>query len=504
MAHRFRRQEKAVMHAIKPHIERQLLLHPVREAITPQGRTFASALLPKTLQPLSFAASPSETSEYNDAITDLIAGAASTLAKDLGNKAAGAAQSVASRYLHDNSLSKLTGDLDETSVERLQDALATAWDKGGDFDSMVKAVTDTFEDFSTTRAELIAATEANDAYSEGREATARQMGMGQKRWNVGSDGCPVCQENEDQGWIDIDDVFPSGDAAPTAHPNCFLGSTPIVAFGVSYAVRRSYEGEICVLRFAGLPDLAVTPNHPILRVDGKWCAAIRLEPGDHVCKCIFPSAATPVADPHFDHVEATIEQIFNSFSVSGSVIARGVPVAPEAFHGDSDRHTKIDVVRADRSCDMTVSAIQDAIDVLLMTSQRRRVSLNRDSAAAQILETALAPSHRIVSGSCLFRAGGGSGVGIAEKLRLTRAPLSEAHFGPSVGETAPTDANPSSYRENCLTGYVGTVELLEIERRGYTGHVYNLTTKSGIYFAGSIVAHNCDCDCDYRTGSAEE
>ena len=220
MTHRFRRQEKAVMAAIKPHIERQLLLHPVREAITPQGRTFASALLPKTLQPLSFAASPSETSEYDDAITDLIAGAASTLTKELGSKAAGTTQSVAGRYLHDNSLSRLTGDLDETSVERLQDALATAWDKGGDFDAMVKAVTDTFEDFSTTRAERIAATEANDAYSEGREATARQMGMGQKRWNVGSDGCPVCQENEDQGWIDIDDVFPSGDAAPTAHVNC--------------------------------------------------------------------------------------------------------------------------------------------------------------------------------------------------------------------------------------------------------------------------------------------
>jgi hypothetical protein len=71
MAHYFRRQEKAVLAAVKPHIERQLMLHPVkevmrlepttgavltvplREAISPQGRTFASALLPSTLQPLS-------------------------------------------------------------------------------------------------------------------------------------------------------------------------------------------------------------------------------------------------------------------------------------------------------------------------------------------------------------------------------------------------------------------------------------------------------------------
>ena len=234
MAHRFRRQEKAVMAAIRPHIARELLLHPVREgyvfppsllpgpfreAITPQGKTFASALLPKTIQPLSFAASTSEQSEYSDAISDLITGAAATLAKEVGREFGGA-HSVASRYLQDNSLSKLTGELDDTSVERLQDALAKAWDAGGDFDSMVKAVTDTFEDFSTTRAEMIAQTEANDAYNEGREATARGMGLDEKRWNPEGDACEICQANADQDWIDIDEDFQSGDAAPTAHPSC--------------------------------------------------------------------------------------------------------------------------------------------------------------------------------------------------------------------------------------------------------------------------------------------
>ena len=220
MAHRFRRQEKAVMAAIKPHIERQLLLHPIREAITPQGRTFASALLPASLQPLSFAASSSEESEYNSAVTDLVTAAGAQLAKEVGAQA-GKLQSIAARYLRDNSLSKLTGELDDTSVERLQDALATAWDAGGDYDAMVKAVTDTFEDFSTTRAGLIAQTEGNDAYNEGREATARQMGFDEKSWETESgDPCPVCIDNEGDGWIGIDNTFSSGDAAPTAHPNC--------------------------------------------------------------------------------------------------------------------------------------------------------------------------------------------------------------------------------------------------------------------------------------------
>lgn len=228
MVHFFERQRKAVMAAVKPHVQRELLLYPVtakesdnirriyKEAITPQARTFARSLMPTSLHPLSFSATAGETSEYNEAITDLIGAAAKSLGVTAGPDFAG-------DYLAKNSLSKLTGGLDRTSIERLQDALATSWNKGGDYDSMVKAITDTFDYFSSTRAELIAQTEANDAYSDARQQIAVEAGLDEKRWDPDGDACPECQANADQGWIDIEDSFDSGDDAPTAHPGCDCG-----------------------------------------------------------------------------------------------------------------------------------------------------------------------------------------------------------------------------------------------------------------------------------------
>ena len=219
LVHFFERQRAAVLKAVKPHIARHLISYPVpvREATSTQGRTFASSLLPHSLQPLSFAATGAEESAYNDAITTLIGAAAKSL-----DASAAVGEDFAGEYLRDNSLSKLAGGINETSIERLQDALAGAWDKGGDYDSMVKAVTDTFDDFSTTRTELIAQTEANDAYNDGRHSIAIGLDMDEKRWDPdGTAACEeICQPNADQGWIPIDEDFQSGDDAPSGHPRC--------------------------------------------------------------------------------------------------------------------------------------------------------------------------------------------------------------------------------------------------------------------------------------------
>ena len=87
--------------------------------------------------------------------------------------------------------------------------------------------------FSEERADLIAATEITSANSMGSLASyeeAANMGVTvQKSWLVLEDGCEVCQENADAGAIDLDEDFPSGDAAPGAHPNCRCVLVPEVA-----------------------------------------------------------------------------------------------------------------------------------------------------------------------------------------------------------------------------------------------------------------------------------
>lgn len=184
------------------------------------GKRFADSLVPSSLSPLTFSITSGEDSAYNEAISNAIAGAAKVLQAEMATDA-NPHPNVASNYLHNNSLSKLTGEIAETSKARLRNAIADAWDEGGSFDQIVGAIKDTFANFSDVRAGMIAQTEVVDAYNAGREATARAAGLAEKSWETESGNpCPTCVGNEDEGWIGIDDSFSSGDDSPTAHPNC--------------------------------------------------------------------------------------------------------------------------------------------------------------------------------------------------------------------------------------------------------------------------------------------
>lgn len=77
-----------------------------------------------------------------------------------------------------------------------------------------------------SRGELIAVTEMGNAYVKGTLTAAGELkaaGLGmEKHWLPTGDQrvCPVCASNEAQGWIELDEHFPSGHDGPTAHPGC--------------------------------------------------------------------------------------------------------------------------------------------------------------------------------------------------------------------------------------------------------------------------------------------
>jgi hypothetical protein len=214
------RQEAALLREIRPRIERALETMPSKlQESTPDGKRFAQNLLPSSLSPLRFAVTKAEADEFGAAIESAVLGAAKTIAAQLDIAADG--ESFAARYLRENSLSKLTGNFADTTVERLQGALADAWDKGGSYDQMVSAIKDTFADFSDSRAAMIAQTESSDAYNATRESIALEAGLDEHAWETESgDPCQICLDNEDEDYIDIDEDFSSGDSAPPAHPNC--------------------------------------------------------------------------------------------------------------------------------------------------------------------------------------------------------------------------------------------------------------------------------------------
>jgi hypothetical protein len=221
--HYFARQEAALLAEIKPKLAvmttREAELHIdhlrfVEGSASSGGQLFAHAILPTSIHPLRFPVTSIETEEWNAAIRAVITGAAASIASGV------TVDDAVSRWLRDNSLTRLTGDFSTTSINRLRDAVADAWDAGGSYEQIVLAIRSTFQDFSDTRAGMIAQTEVNDAYNRGRMYTAVQAGFDQKAWDPDGEACPICIENVDAGWIGIDDEFPSGDLAPTAHPNC--------------------------------------------------------------------------------------------------------------------------------------------------------------------------------------------------------------------------------------------------------------------------------------------
>lgn len=124
-------------------------------------------------------------------------------------------------WLRDHSLEKLTGGLDETTLDRLRNALADSYREGADFDGLVETIQSEYADFTDSRAETVAQTELNGAYNAGRKALGLDMGFNEKSWDPDGTACEeVCIPNVLSGWIPMDEDFDSGDDAPPGHPNC--------------------------------------------------------------------------------------------------------------------------------------------------------------------------------------------------------------------------------------------------------------------------------------------
>ena len=499
MAGYFKRQAKAVQESIDEHVVS--VVSQFREA--ENGKQFAATLVPSSFRPLRFPVLDSEVAIYEAAITAAIVGAAEVLNEEMQTGAV-TPPNVATEYLRENSLSKLTGDIAETTKDRLRDALADAWDRGGSYDQLKAAVKETFADFSDKRAGLIAQTEAVDAYNEGRRATAVRVGLDEKSWETESGNpCPTCTANEDEGWIPIDQDHASGDSEPTAHPNCFLGSTSVLAFNITHAIRRWYKGPICILRFAGCADLSVTPNHPILTRRG-WVAAGLLNLGDYAFQCDRPSGYAGRPNPDDDYMEASIEEIFNALVIAGCMRSTGVPLAPEAFHGDVQANAKVDIVWTARAVGGGLEFFHLRPKFDFRGGQRGRVALHSNSPSAEIGEASLAATDGIMSvlgtrGTELLRQRG-----IGNQLSVSGSALLQAETSPVIDDGEARDTNTERNSLDCFTSKMIPVKLLEINSGYFSGHVFNLSTESDLYLANTIIAHNCECVENYRSGSGTD
>jgi hypothetical protein len=411
-------------------------------------------------------------------------------------------EDVVQTYLSDNSLSKLTGNIDPTTIERLRTALADAYDAGADFEGLVDAVKETYDGFSTTRAQMIAQTEMNAAYNAGRKQLGIDLGFNQKAWDPDATACEaVCVPNVLDGWIAMDDEFDSGDDAPPSHPNCLVGDTLVLARGISAHTKRAFKGEIIVLRIAGMDDLSVTPNHPILTGRG-WIPAKDLNLRDRLVEAVDPSGMLAIIDPDNYQVEARIEQIPSALMMAGEVATCSVPLTAEAFHRDGCVDGEVEIVRPAGALEYNRSLREKnpqlSQNFLFGSSDYRRLALDPDSAAAKILKGAFAATERVMGSGNLGATSALGHSGSTNDAGRSASALFEADPLPCTQDGRPANFNPGGNPEQTLSTHVRFVKLSGIFRRDFDGQVFNLETATGLYCANRIVTHNCDCGLNVR------
>ncbi len=160
---------------------------------------------------------------YATAIRQAIDAGASGVAQTL-NVAQGSTESFIAEYLKSSGFTKLTGEIDKTTVDRLATAISKAYESGSTFDQTTAAVRREFADMTATRAKMIAQTELNDAFNQSILHFGREAGATMKSWETDLAPCPICIENALAGEIPIEDDFPSGDDAAPGHPNCLCST----------------------------------------------------------------------------------------------------------------------------------------------------------------------------------------------------------------------------------------------------------------------------------------
>jgi len=142
---------------------------------------------------------------------------------------------AAAKYLEEKGiyeLSNFKGNITGTTKEHITKIIVDGINGGKSYSELAKQIKDQGKAgvFSRDRAQLIATRELGHAYEQGRAIPLndfqekypdRKM---QKEWQTVNDDrvTDECNENQDQGWIDRDDEFKSGDMEPPrdGNPRC--------------------------------------------------------------------------------------------------------------------------------------------------------------------------------------------------------------------------------------------------------------------------------------------
>ena len=325
-----------------------------------------------------------------------------------------------------------------------------------------------------------------------------------------------------------------------AHVNCVVGGTVVSSPAILATSKRWFDGQVIEIRTVNGNVLTVTENHPIL-TDKGWVAAHLLQEGDNVISSLDGERTVALVDPNDYSRPTVIEDVLESFARTGGMIPVSVPTSPVDFHGDG-MHGNVDIVRADSFLDGRRQAAfgQPGGEQSFIISSMGQGLFLADSAVAKLLEGALLTTRCNMHGRSKPGDFFGGALASQESISLGLAADGYAGFhqaaandgadgvigggesvlgftgqitGDDLGYGQPDAPAISRYpalfqiTEQCsiadavtlsddsraIPGNVIADRVVNLVRRQFSGHVYNLQTGTGWYIAGGIITHNCRC-----------
>lgn len=114
----------------------------------------------------------------------------------------------------------LIDSVDDTTKQYIVDQLSQGHASGLTNAEIAQQIASDVDEVSLSRANTITNTETANATQTAELDTYKEQGVTKKHWVLSEDIGDMCGENADEGAIDVNDNFSSGDDAPPAHPNC--------------------------------------------------------------------------------------------------------------------------------------------------------------------------------------------------------------------------------------------------------------------------------------------
>jgi len=429
----------------------------------------------------------------------------------------------------DSHAAELVKGVGDTTRSQMRTLLTKATDEGWSYNRTAKEIKEKFDGFAgkmpqqhiQSRAHLVATTESRFAYEQANLQTAKGLqAMGlemEKSWLTRSGNvCEICAGNESDGWIPVDDAFSSGDDAPPAHPACLPDGVSVLAYDTLGAMKRRYDGDLIIIKTAGGNRLPCTPNHPILTSEG-WIGAGEIDIGSYVISTRFSDLGEAFVNMHEQDRPTLIEDIVSAFAESSGVSPRIVEVTAPDFHGDGEG-SDVAAIWANSFLggSVEISGSKHTSKDDFIRPDIGMSKLTSASRSTEFLKTLLATTRSFMScfrvalvffwgTACHTQA-----VGCKDTPALDTSPKEAFFDGAAVntvsigesflGDTRLIKGDKFIDRELDISPDM----VIGLRRISFSGHVYNLQTKSGAYIANNIITHNCRCDMLTRRKGAGE